>query len=77
MGNPGPAADDAFGFGTAAAAVVGLGVYWWLYWSGTLPLPIVLYLLVALFPVYLVVVAAVLSAWLGYDRDVTDLRPAR
>jgi hypothetical protein len=38
--------------------------------------PIVVgYGLVALYPVYLVVVAVVLSRWLGYDKDATALRP--
>ena len=33
------------------------------------------YVLVLLFPVYLLVVAVALSVWLGYDKDATDLRP--
>jgi hypothetical protein len=33
------------------------------------------YLLVLVFPVYLVLAASALNVWLGYGRDVTDLRP--
>jgi hypothetical protein len=51
-------------------AVIGAG-----YLQGALTAVAALYALIALFPVYLVVVAAGLSAWLGYDKDTTDLRP--
>ena len=33
------------------------------------------YAVVILFPVYLVVVAAILSVWLGYDVDPGQLEP--
>ncbi len=52
--------------------LVGVGA---LYFAGTLT-PLALgYVIVALFPVYLITVAVVLSVWLGYDKDITALRP--
>ena len=50
----------------------GLGL---LYWVGALTPVAAGYSLVMLFPVYLVLVAAVLSRWLDYQQDVTSLRP--
>ena len=58
-----------------AAAVAGLAGIGLLYWVGTFTLPLTLYALLLLFPLYLVGAAIVLSVWLGYDTDVTDLRP--
>jgi hypothetical protein len=75
MTDPGPVADRAFTLGIVAAATAGASVLAGLYGSGALALPLAVYVLVALFPVYLVAVASVLSVWLGYDRDATDLRP--
>ncbi|WP_251342548.1 hypothetical protein [Haloplanus halophilus] len=72
---PGPAARSAFRFGVLVAAVAGLSVLAWLYRSGALAPAAAVYVTIALFPVYLLVVASVLSVWLGYDRDPTDLRP--
>lgn len=73
--SPGPAAASAFQYGTGAGAVVGLVSIGLLYASGALT-PVTLgYSLVVLFPIYLVFVAAALSAWLGYDKDSTSLRP--
>lgn len=73
--SPGPVAADAFRLGMILGAVVGLTGIGLLYWVGTLT-PILLgYVLLAIFPIYLVVVAAVLSRWLGYDKDATALRP--
>lgn len=72
---PGPDAARAYRLGLIAGAVVGLFVAGALYWVGTLG-PLALgYVVVALFPVYLIVVAVVLSVWLGYDKDATTLRP--
>lgn len=72
---PGPAARSAFRLGMIAAIVVGLAVLGALYLHGVLTVTTALYVLVALFPVYLVIAASVLSVWLGYDKDATDLRP--
>jgi len=74
---PGPAARNAFRLGMLAAVVVGLASLAALYLRGVLTATTGLYVLIALFPVYLVVVASVLSVWLGYDKDATDLRPVR
>jgi choline-glycine betaine transporter len=72
---PGPAAQSAFRLGMVAAIVLGLAALSALFSNGTLTATTALYVLFALFPVYLVLVAAALSVWLGYDKDVTDLRP--
>jgi hypothetical protein len=72
---PGPAARSAFRLGMLAAAVAGLAALGAGYLGGALTTTTALYVLVALFPVYLVLVASVLSVWLGYDKDATDLRP--
>jgi hypothetical protein len=72
---PGPAARSAFRLGMLAAGVVGLAAIGAGYLDGLLTATTGLYALIALFPVYLVVVASALSVWLGYDKDATDLRP--
>ena len=72
---PGPAARSAFRLGMLAAGVVGLAALGAGYLGGALTTTTALYVLVALFPIYLVLVASVLSVWLGYDKDATDLRP--
>lgn len=73
--SPGPAADHAFRLGIAAAAIVGLAGIGLLYWSGNMGSLVTGYLVVSLYPVYLVFAAVVLSVWLGYDKDATALRP--
>jgi hypothetical protein len=72
--SPGPAADRAFATGIRVAAVGALAALGLLYWLGTVGPFLVGFALVVLFPVYLLVVASALSKWLGYDRDVSDLR---
>jgi hypothetical protein len=72
---PGPAAAQAFRLGMWVGAVVGLAAVGLLYWVGALDLVFAGYTLLVLFPVYLVLVAAVLSRWLGYDKDAAALRP--
>lgn len=72
---PGPAARSAFRLGMLVAVVLGLTVLGVLYLGGVLTTTTALYVLFALFPVYLVVAASALSVWLGYDKDATDLRP--
>jgi choline-glycine betaine transporter len=74
---PGPDAQYAFRLGMAAAAVVGLVGVGALYWAGLLPPALLGFTLVLSFPVYLVFAASVLSVWLGFDKDATDLRPVR
>ncbi|WP_251328105.1 hypothetical protein [Haloplanus pelagicus] len=71
---PGPAARSAFRLGVLVASVAGLTVLAWLYRTGTLTTTTAVYVTVALFPVYLLVVASVLSVWLGYDKGPTDLQ---
>jgi len=72
---PGPDADRAYRLGMVAGGVVGVAGVVALYWTGVLA-PLALgYVVVALFPVYLIGVAVVLSVWLGYDKDASSLRP--
>jgi len=73
--SPGPAAAEAFRLGVAAGAAVGLTAIGLLYWWEAVSALVAGFLLVVLFPVYLVAVAAALSGWLGYDKDSTALRP--
>ena len=73
--SPGPAAESAFRTGMITAALVGLAGVGGLYALDTVPLTLVGYAVVLLFPLYLVGVASVLSVWLGYDVDATDLKP--
>jgi hypothetical protein len=73
--SPGPVAADAFRLGMILGGVVGLVGIGLLYWVGTLTPLLLVYVLLAIFPIYLVLVAVVLSRWLGYDKDATALRP--
>jgi len=72
---PGPDAARAFRLGMLIGALLGLLALGGLYWTEVVAPVVAGYALVALFPVYLVFVAVVLSRWLGYDRDATSLRP--
>lgn len=73
--SPGHAAHEAFDIGMKAAALVALCGLGFLYWLGVLsPISAIVTLLLWV-PIYLVVVAIVLSKWLGLTPDVTDLRP--
>lgn len=74
---PGQAAAQAFRLGMYVGGIAGLAVVGLLYWAGSIDLVLAGYALLLLFPVYLVFVAVVLSRWLGYDQDVTSLRPVR
>lgn len=73
--SPGPAATSAFQYGMVAGVVLGLAGVGLLYRLGHLTPAVVGYLLLALLPTYLVLVAALLSKWLRYDRDGASLRP--
>lgn len=73
--SPGPAAAQAFRLGVVAGGLVGLAVIWSLLWTGTLSPVLAAYVLFAIFPVFLVFVAVVLSRLLGYDKDASALRP--
>ncbi|EMA27779.1 hypothetical protein [Haloarcula japonica] len=73
--SPGPAAAQAFRLGIIASAVCGLAGIATLYWLGVLTPVFAGYVLVLLFPVYLVFAATALSVWLGYNKDATALRP--
>lgn len=73
--SPGPAADQAFRLGILASLAAGGVVLGILYWIGLISLPIIGYILLSLLPVYLILVASVLSVWLGYSKDISALRP--
>ena len=74
--SPGPIADQLFTRGVQLATIGGvlglLGLHWTEVFSLFEPVSIVLILL--LFPVYLFLVTMLLSVWLGYDTDETNLR---
>lgn len=72
---PGPDAAYAFRLGIVAGAIVGLAAVALLYIFGTITPVVAGYTLLVLFPVYLVLLAIALSKWLGYDKDITSLRP--
>lgn len=69
-------ADHAFRLGVYAASGLAFGFVAVLVENGSLDGLQVGIALVTGFPIYLVVVSIVLSAWLRYDREVTDLQPA-
>ncbi|MFB6232918.1 MAG: hypothetical protein ABEH61_01530 [Haloarculaceae archaeon] len=71
---PGAAARRAFRTGVWTAAAAALAVVGALYWTGTLEGYVAVFVVVVLFPVYLLLVASALSVWLGYDKDPRDLR---
>ncbi len=73
--SPGLDASSAFQYGIVTGGVLGLTGVGLLYRSGYLTPAVVGYLLLALFPTYLVLIAALLSKWLGFDRDGASLRP--
>ena len=74
--SPGPIADRVFESGFRLATIGGLAGVVCLHWIGALSLfdPVTLVLTLLLFPVYLVAVAILLGAWLGYDTDAAHLR---
>lgn len=73
--SPGPIAERAFDRGFKAAVAVGLGGIGLLYWTGVLSLtsPFHAAVTLVLFPIYLLGVAVLLAAWLGFGTDETDL----
>jgi len=73
--HPGPDANVAFRLGMVAAAVVGLALLGFVYWANLLDVLLLGYAALALFPIYLVFAATLLSVWLGYDKGPADLRP--
>ena len=72
--SPGPAAERAFRTGIRAAAVLGLAAVGGLYWTGTLAGYAAGFVVVLLFPAYMLVVASALAKWLGYDKGPRNLR---
>jgi hypothetical protein len=72
---PGSGARSAFRLGMQAAAVGALAGMGLLYWAGVLTPALLGFVLLLLFPVYLVFAASALSVWLGYGKDASDLRP--
>lgn len=73
--SPGAGAHSAFRLGMGAAAIAGLAAVGLLYWSAVLTPVLAGFVLLLIFPVYLVFVASALSVWLGFGKDATDLRP--
>jgi len=71
---PGPVARSAFATGMIAAAILGLTGVGVLWWAGLLDYVLLGYLLVLVFPLYLVFAASAINVWLGYGKDATDLR---
>ncbi|SDQ55809.1 hypothetical protein [Natronobacterium texcoconense] len=74
--SPGPIAEQLFENGFRSAAIGGLSLIGYLHWVGALSLlePVTVVLVALLFPIYLVFVSMLLAAWLGYDRDETNLQ---
>jgi len=72
--SPGPAAERAFRTGVWAAAVGALAVIGALYWTGALAGYVAVFVVIVLFPVYLLVVAAALCKWLGFAKGPANLR---
>ncbi len=72
--SPGPAARRAFRTGVWTAAAGGLAVVGGLYWIGALASYAAVFVVVVLFPVYMLVVASALSKWLGLGKGPADLR---
>lgn len=72
---PWAGAQSAFRLGMGAAAVGGLATVGLLYWTAVLTPLLVGFVLLLVFPVYLVFAASALSVWLGFGKDATDLRP--
>ncbi|GAB7010270.1 hypothetical protein [Halorubrum trueperi] len=73
--SPGPVAAHAFSLGLKTGGTLGLVIIWTLYWLDQINLLLAGYALFVLFPVYLVLVAAGLSVWLGYDKGPAALKP--
>jgi|AntRauMinimDraft_4_1070384.scaffolds.fasta_scaffold01191_3 membrane protein implicated in regulation of membrane protease activity len=78
MGNvrisPGPAETEAFRLGIVSSIVLGAAAIGILSWIGVLT-PVVGYVFVVLFPIYLLLVAVALNVWLNGLQDTTALRP--
>ncbi|WP_254537022.1 hypothetical protein [Halomarina litorea] len=73
---PGPDADAAFRLGLAVATTGALAALALSVWAGSVTLlGATLFALFGL-PVLLVVVASVLSVWLGYDKRAVDVTVA-
>jgi hypothetical protein len=72
--SPGPVAERAFRTGVRAAAVLGLAAVGSLYWTGALAGDAAGFVVVLLFPAYMLVVASALAKWLGYDKGPRNLR---
>jgi hypothetical protein len=70
---PGPAAAEAFRLGLVAAMIVPLAGATFFLWQGSVSVDLIV-ISAALIPVYVLVVAVVLSMWLGYDKGPADTR---
>ena len=70
---PGPDAAAAFSLGITTVATVSLASLGTLIWLGVLAVFEAALVAVLGLPVALLVVACLLSVWLGYDKDATDV----
>jgi hypothetical protein len=73
--SPGQAAHEAFTIGVRVAALAALCAIGVLYWAGAITSPPTIIALILSLPVYFILVAVLLSKWLGLAPDVTDLKP--
>jgi len=73
--SPGQAAHEAFAIGVRVAALGALCAIGFLYWAGAITSPPAIVTLLLSLPVYFILVAVLLSKWLGLAPDVTDLKP--
>ena len=70
---PGPAAAEAFTLGMAVAMTSTLAGVGWFLWAGVLTTTGALAAIALGLPIVLLVVACLLSVWLGYDKDAVDV----
>jgi uncharacterized membrane protein YdbT with pleckstrin-like domain len=74
---PGRPARETFRTGIRVAVVTAVAAACFLYWLDVVTLLFGLFALLVLLPVYLVVVASLLSVWLGFDRTAVEPQPVR
>jgi hypothetical protein len=67
--SPGPAAEEAFTLGIAAAVSISFAGLGYLFWADMLTLTGLILTTVLGLPVLLIVVSCLLSVWLGYNKD--------
>lgn len=70
---PGPAAAEAFTLGIVTVTTSTLAGLWFLLSADLLTVFDVVLAVILGLPVLLVVVSCLLSVWLGYDKDASDV----